>query len=148
MFRRRTFLLFATGACALSALAQQIEPGTLVISRPWSRPTVQGMPMGVAYLSITNNGKTADVLTGASSPAAARVEIHQTTFADGMARMRSVTDVTIAPGATVKFEPGGIHLMLVDLKAPLETGKPVPLELHFRSAGKISVVLNVEAQQK
>jgi len=146
MFNRFILLLAAGVLGAAPAVAHQYELGTLVIGHPWSRPTAPGMPMGVAYLSITNNGKTADALVAASSPAAARVEFHKTTLADGMARMRPLTEIAIAPGATVKVEPGGIHLMLVDLKAPLEPGKSVSLVLEFRVAGKITVELSVEAR--
>lgn len=102
--------------------------------------------MGAAYLSITNNGKVAEALLAASSPVAARVEFHQTTIVDGMARMRPLSEVEIAPGATVRIAPGGIHLMLVDLKAPLTPGTTVPLTLEFRVAGRITVELNVEAR--
>jgi copper(I)-binding protein len=142
MFRRFVLLV----AMALPATAHQYQLGSLVIGHPWSRPTAPGMPMGVAYLSITNNGKDADVLIAASTPLAARVEMHQTTIADGMARMRPLGEIAIAPGTTVKIEPGGIHLMLVDLKTPLETGKQVPLELTFRRAGKVTVQLSIEAR--
>jgi len=83
------------GSHGAPAVAHQYELGTLVIGHPWSRPTAPGMPMGVAYLSITNNGKTADALVAASSPAAARVEFHKTTLADGMARMRPLTEIAI-----------------------------------------------------
>src|SRR4029077_15207155 len=116
------------------------------IRHPWSRPTAPGMPMGVAYFTITNHGNAPDVLVGASTPVAASVQMHQTTIAEGMARMRPLSEIVIAAGATVRIEPGGIHLMLADLKAPLEIGKPVPLELQFRVAGNITVQLTVEAR--
>jgi copper(I)-binding protein len=129
---------------AWPAAAQQFQFGPLVIEHPWSRATASGMPMGAAYLSITNTGKAADVLLAASTPAAARVEMHQTTIVDGISRMRPLAEVAIAPGSTVKIEPGGIHLMLVDLKAPLEKDRQIPLDLTFRRAGKITVMIRVE----
>jgi iron complex outermembrane receptor protein len=144
MFRR--FIPLLAALMVAPAIAHQYELGKLVIGHPWSRPTAAGVPMGVAYLSITNNGTAPEVLTGASSPAAASVQFHQTTISEGMARMRPLTEITIAPGATVKIEPGGIHLMLVDLKAPLELGKFVPLTLVFRKAGSITVHLAIEAR--
>jgi copper(I)-binding protein len=61
--------------------------------------------------------------------------------------MRPLPEVLIAPGGTVRIEPGGIHLMLVNLKAALETGKPVPLTLEFRKAGRITVQLSVERRE-
>src|SRR3569832_1615552 len=80
-------------ALALPASAQDFQLGTLVIAHPWSRPTAPGMPMGVAYLSITNKGKDTAALIAASTPAAARVEMHRTAIADGVARMRPVESV-------------------------------------------------------
>ena len=141
MFRR--FLLLI--ALALPASAQNFQLGTLLIGHPWSRPTAAGMPMGVAYLSITNKGKDSDALIAASTPAAARVEMHRTAIADGVARMRPVESVTIAPGTTTRIEPGGIHLMLVDLKAPLQAGARIPLDLTFRTAGRVTVQVDVVA---
>ena len=132
-------------AQTLPALAGDYTLGNLTISHPWSRATAPGMPMGVAYLTITNRGKAADVLVAASTPAAAQVEIHQTTMSDGMARMRPVQEVAIAPGRTVKIEPGGIHLMLVGLKQPLSPLDTVPLTLRFRDAGEITIQLSIES---
>jgi copper(I)-binding protein len=138
--------LFAALLLAAAAAAHQYQLGTLVIDHPWSRATAPGMPMGVAYLSITNHGKDADALVGASTPAAARVEMHESSIVDGMARMRPVSEVAIAPGATVDIRPGGIHLMLVDLKSALARGTTVPLVLEFRHAGTLTVQLEVEAR--
>jgi len=140
---RRLVLLFAVALTA--GAAHQYELGTLVIEHPWSRPTAPGMPMGVAYLSIANRGKSADTLVGASSPVADKVEMHETSIVDGMARMRPLSAIDIPPGATVKIQPGGIHLMLVGLKTPLERGKTAPLVLEFRDAGRITVQLGIEA---
>jgi copper(I)-binding protein len=141
----RALALVAAAVLVAPAVGHQFELGALVIHQPWSRSTAEGMPMGVAYLSITNNGKVADALLAASSPVATRVEIHQTTIIDGVARMRPLAEVGIAAGATVKIEPGGIHLMLVDLRTPLTAGKTVPLTLDFRVAGRITVDLKIES---
>jgi len=142
--KRLCVALLAAAGLTAAAGAHEFKIGALVINHPWSRPTAAGMPMGVAYLSITNNGKTEDALIAARSPAAARVEMHETTFSDGMARMRPLQQIVIGPGQTVAIAPGGIHLMLVDLKSPLAAGTSVPLVLQFRSAGEITVQLKVE----
>jgi len=104
---RRSFAFLVAGVFALPAAAQRYELATLTITHPWSRTTAPGMPMGVAYLTITNNGKAPDALVAASTTVAARVEFHQTSFADGMARMRPLQEIVVAPGKTVKIEPGG-----------------------------------------
>jgi iron complex outermembrane recepter protein len=144
MFRR--FIPLLAAVLVTPAVAHEYQLGKLVIGHPWSRPAPAGRTMGVAYLSITNNGTEPETLTGASSPAAASVQFHQTTISEGMARMRPLTEVTIAPGQTVKVEPGAIHLMLMDLKMPLELGKSVPLLLEFRKAGSVTVQIAIEAR--
>ena len=143
--KRLCLALLAAAGLTVAAGAHEFKIGALVISHPWSRPTAAGMPMGVAYLSITNNGKTEDVLIAVSSPAAARVEMHETTLSEGMARMRPLREIVIPPGKTVRIAPGGIHLMFVDLKAPLALGATVPLTLTFRVAGKVEVASSIEA---
>jgi copper(I)-binding protein len=134
----------AAGFLALPAGAHDYAIGHLVIVHPWSRPAAAGRPVGVAYLSITNNGRGEDVLLRASTPLAAQVQLHQTTLSAGMARMRPLDELVIAPGKTLRIEPGGIHLMLIDLQAALIAGTTVPLTLEFRVAGKITVPLKIE----
>jgi len=141
---RFLFTLLAAAVMAAAANAHEYSVGNLVIGHPWSRPTVSGMPTGVAYLSITNHGAFQDTLIGASTPAADRVEFHRTSFESGMAHMRPTGTLVVGPNSTIKAEPGGIHLMLVDLKAPLVAGTMIPLVLHFQSAGEITVELKVE----
>jgi copper(I)-binding protein len=143
---RLLFALLAVSTLAAAAHAHHYSLGSLVIGHPWSRPTVSGMPTGVAYLSITNNGALEDTLVAAHSPAAARIEFHRSSFEAGMARMRPTGTLVIGPSATLTAEPGGLHLMLVDLKTPLTAGTTVPLVLQFRSAGEITVQLVVEPQ--
>ena len=60
-----------------------------------------------------------------------------------MMKMRRVEQVAIPAGAEVAFEPGGLHLMLIGLKAPLVAGKSLPLVLQFRDAGAIKVDFEV-----
>jgi len=143
----RRFIPLLLASLAATAAARQYELGTLTIVHPWTRPAPANMSMGVAYLSITNHGKDAETLSAASTPVAESVQFHQTSIVDGVARMRPLAEVVIAPGATVNIEPGGIHLMLLNLKSAIETGKTVPLTLEFRRAGKITVQLEVERRE-
>jgi iron complex outermembrane receptor protein len=141
---RHSFALVAALCLIVPAFGHEFVVGPIRIDHPWSRPAPAGMAMGVAYFTLENRGKTEDALIAASTPVAARVEFHQTTLTDGMARMRPLQQVTIGAGQTVKVEPGGIHLMLVQLNQPLLAGTQVPLTLEFRHAGKIEVKLTIE----
>lgn len=136
----------ALSAALILSAAAHAHPffvGNLVIDHLWSRPTTTGMPTGVAYLSITNKGPQEDELIAAHTPVAARVEFHRTSLEQGMARMRPAGALLVPPGSTLIAEPGGLHLMLVDLKSPLIAGTTLPLVLKFRIAGEITVSLRV-----
>jgi hypothetical protein len=88
---------------------------------------------------IDNGGTAADALLTASTPLAAKVEIHETTTSGGMTGMHPVDRLEIPAGGTVRLEPGGVHLMLMGLTGPVEPGTTVSLELRFEHAGTIVV---------
>ena len=115
----------------------------LKIEDPWARATPPGAKIGAAYMKITS--PTADKLVGASSPAAARVEMHVTEKKGDVMRMREVKAYDIPAGGSFELAPSGAHLMLVDLKAPLKQGTKVPLTLRFQKAGEVKVELQVRA---
>lgn len=128
------------------AAAQEIKIGDLLIEHPWSRATPTGAKVGAGYLVITNKGSAADKLTGGSTSAAGRLEIHEMSMKGGIMTMRPVTDgLTIEPGKSVTFAPGGYHLMFNELKAPLRRGDSVTATLEFEKAGKVDVTFDILA---
>jgi copper(I)-binding protein len=130
----------------LSAAAHDYTLGDLKIGHPWSRATPPVAKVGAGYLSILNQGGAADRLVAASSPAAGRVEIHEMRMDSGVMRMRELAQGLALPaGERVELKPGGYHLMLMDLKAPLREGADVPVTLVFERGGRIDVQLKVEA---
>lgn len=143
---RLSFALLAAMSCVAACTPEPTGAETLVIGDAWTRPTAAGMPMGVAYFTITNGTRVDDALIAASTPVAARVEMHETSIEDGMARMRPLTEIPVPAGGRVAVAPGGIHLMLVDMTQPLEAGSRVPLVLEFRIAGRLTVELSVETR--
>lgn len=109
------------------------------LSAPWTRPASAG-GMGVGYVQITNDGSEPDTLLGASSDAAERVELHETTISDdGVASMKPVSSVEIAPGNSIELKPGGLHLMLIGLKEGIKEGGSVKAKLNFKKAGAVDV---------
>lgn len=113
------------------------------IADPWARATAPGATVGAGYLLITNGTSRDDELLAVSTPVADRVELHSSSMEDGVMRMRPLATVRIPARATVRFEPGGLHLMLIGLRAPLEPGAAVPLTLNFRRAGTVRARLEV-----
>jgi copper(I)-binding protein len=115
-------------------------PGSPTVSDAWVRRSTAMDKPTAAYFVISNPGDTVDALVGASSPAAASVEIHETsTDASGMTGMHPIERIEIPAGGTVTLEPGGYHLMLMGLTGQLASGDTVELELDFEKAGAVSV---------
>lgn len=135
------FLLAA--ACLLLAASAAASGGPRV-AEAWARATPPGAATGAVYFVLTG-GDAGDRLLGASSPVAERAELHMTTMSDGMMRMRALENLRLAPGETVRFEPGGRHVMLIGLKQPLHEGDAVPLTLTFERAGTIEVQVEVRS---
>jgi len=131
---------------AVPAAAHGFKVGDLTIGHPWTRATPNGAKIGGGYLTITNNGTTADRLVGVSVSVSDRGEIHEMKMDGGVMTMRPLAQgVEIKPGETVKFEPGGYHLMFMDLKEPFKEGTMVKGQLRFEKAGKVDVEYKVDA---
>ena len=132
-------------AAAAPARAQEKKAGDLVITQPWSRATPTGAKVAGGYLTIENKGSAPDRLVGGAGDVAGKLEIHEMAMNNGVMTMRPLDKgLTIEPGKTVKLEPGGYHLMLMDLKNPLKQGEKVPLMLEFEKAGKVTLSLDVQ----
>ena len=128
-----------------SAFAQSSDYklGTIDIHAPWARASVT--KTGAAYLELANHGSAPDKLIAASTPIAAKAELHENKMENGVMEMRPVDGIDIAPGGTATLKPGGYHLMLMGLKEPLKAGGHFPLTLTFAKAGKIDIQVPVEA---
>ncbi|MBS0240771.1 MAG: copper chaperone PCu(A)C [Proteobacteria bacterium] len=127
-----------------AAIAQQHSAASgVTVASPWARATPGGSKVGVAYLEL-KGAATDDKLVGARSPAAGTVELHTHTEVGGVMKMRRVDGgIPVPAGKTVTLKPGGLHIMLLDLKAPLKEGDQVDLSLKFEKAGEITVKVPV-----
>lgn len=136
-------LLAALGA---GAQAHDYTAGALKIGHPWSRATPGGAKVAGGYLSVTNTGTEPDRLTGASFARAGRAELHSMSMEGGVMKMAPVAGgLAIKPGETLRLEPGGYHLMFLDLQSPLAKGDKVEGTLTFEKAGSVPVSFVVEA---
>ncbi len=128
------------------AAAADYTVGTLQITQPWARATPTGADNGAAYMTVTNTGKAPERLSCVSSDASAKCQIHQMTMANGVMKMREVVGgLQIKPGETVTFKPGGYHMMLVNLKAPLRQGKTVEATLKVDTGATTKVEFPIAA---
>ena len=130
---------------ALLAACDSSPKAEVEVSRAWARATAPGQETGGVFLTIRNRGGSSDRLVGGSSSAAQSVEIHTMSMDGAVMRMRRQQAVDIPARGSVELAPGGTHLMLVGLKAPLNQGKSVPVSLEFEKAGLKTVEVRVRA---
>lgn len=132
----RFALLLLSFFFALSCQAQ------MQIEKPWARATAPGAGVAGGYMLIRNQG-AADKLVSASSPAAARVELHVHINDNGVMKMREVPGYDVPAKGEFELKPGGAHLMFVDIKRPFKEGEKVPVKLKFEKAGEVSAEFHV-----
>ena len=126
-----------------SPFADETVVGEIHITGPWARASAGMTTMGAAYMTLDNKGATPDRLIEASSPVAAKTELHTHIIEGDIMRMRAVEGVDLPPGETVEFQPGGLHVMLMGLTAALQEGESFPLTLNFAEAGTTMVEVEV-----
>lgn len=157
----------------VGSVAAQSQADAVVVYNVWARPTaageggmhgmgdmsgmggsmegMEGMQHGAsstvpsaAYFVIENRGENPVVLSSVTTPVAERAEIHRTVVENNVARMEPMADgVEIAPGETFNFEPGGYHVMLLDLVQDLKAGDYFALTLTFDLPGDESMAQEV-----
>ncbi len=135
-------------AMLLLAACGQEGASEIELESAWARPTVGAAP-GAVYVTIDNKGNSPDRLTGAFTDHAAMAMVHQNEVIDGVARMRMAGEINIPAGDRVEMVPGGTHVMLEGLRAPLKTGDSFSLVLRFKESGDQTVkvaVVNPEGQ--
>lgn len=128
-----------------SAVAATSDHGMGVhVMQAWLRATPPGATVGAGYGVLHNPSDAAATLVGVESPAAARVEIHEMREVEGMMQMREVTTgLAVGPGEQLTLAPGGLHLMLIDLAAPLAEGDAVPMTFRFANGEALHLTVPV-----
>ena len=135
------FLIAAMAAAPVMASAQAPAP-QVQASNAWSRATPGGASTGAVYLTLSS--PAGDTLTGASSPVAKTASVHEMNMDGNVMRMRPVSGgLPLPAGRPVMLQPGGYHIMLEGLKAPLKQGQTVPLHLTFAKSAPVDVTATV-----
>ena len=138
----RALVLVALGASG-GVLAADLKTA-VEVSGAWIPEPPAVSRNAAAYLTVLG-GVQDDVLLSAATPAAEVVEVHETSLAGGVLRMKPVATLAVPARQRIEFAPGGLHLMLVNLRHALRYGAMVPLELEFRKAGKVRVEAEVRS---
>ncbi len=122
-------------ALLLSSCGQSGSPN-VQIENAWTRETVAGQTSTAAYLTVTNRGSADDRLVSVSAPEPAKASIHVTENSGGVSHMRQMSSGLALPaGSTIELKPGGTHVMITGLQAPLRRGETLNLRLRFEKSG-------------
>ena len=128
----------------LALLRLQDNAYGMAIRREIAESTGRDVSIGAVYATLT--AATADRLTGASTPVAASVQVHENIHDNGVVRMRELEGgLPLEPGKPVTLAPGGYHLMLIGLKQQLKPGDSFPLTLSFANEPPVTVTVPVAA---
>ena len=129
-------------AAALAALISlPAWAANISVTDAWARTTVPGQKVSGGYFQIMSDVDAR--LIGVSSAVVPRVEMHEMRMDGGVMRMRELEGLTITAGGRVVLAPGGTHLMLMGLSAPLRVGEKIPVTLRFARGGERTVIFEV-----
>lgn len=131
-------------ALLLLASCSKAGPPDVRISDGWARETVSGQTSTAAYMVLKNEGAGDDRLVSVSAPAPAMAMLHSSESSDAVARMRPMeSGLAVPSGATIELKPGGTHVMVTGLRAPLNVGDTLKLTLRFEKSGERPVDVHV-----
>ncbi len=132
-------------AAALLLSVANLHAAEVAVTDAWARATMPGQKVSGAYFRIQSDVDAK--LVGASSPAVPRVEMHEMKMDGDIMRMREVTAIELPKGRAVALEPGGYHIMLMNLPKPIAAGDVIPLSLTIEAGGKRQTV-DVQAEAR
>ena len=130
--------------CALALLATPALADTVKVDAPWVRATAPGQKVAGGFMTLTADADM--VLLGGSSPVSKHLELHYMKMENGVMEMREMKEIPLPKGKAVSLEPGGLHIMFIDLKQPIREGRKVPMTLVVKGADGKEQKLPVEAE--
>lgn len=134
LFAALLLSLVSGGASFAEGIADKVT-----VSDPYVRAVPPVVRTSAAFMQLQSSDDVERFLVDAETPAAGAVELHMHTMDDGVMRMRRIPHIHLPPGKTVALEPGGLHIMLFDLKGPLTAGEQIPITLVFEDGSRKEV---------
>jgi copper(I)-binding protein len=125
---------------AIVSLAAQALASDVMVIKPYARASATpAAKAGAVYMTIMNHGQGSDRLIAVAADVSKAAHLHESAEQDGVASMRAVDTIEIGPHSEMQLSPGGLHVMLFDLKKPLKQGAHFNLTLTFEKAGPVVV---------
>ena len=138
-------VIAVSGASMAQGVTKTVKTDAIKIENAYTRATAPGQQVAGGFMKIDNKGNVADQLLSASSPVAGEVQLHEMAMDGNVMRMRQVKDIPVPANGSVELKPGGLHLMFMNIKAPLAAGETVPVKLKFAKAGEVEIKMPVNA---
>jgi hypothetical protein len=133
-----TAVLTACGSSSDEAGSSSTSGASVTATDPWVKAVDSGMT--AAFMTITNGSDSEVVLTGASTPDSPEVQLHEMVMENGeMVMQEKKGGITIPAGGDAVLEPGGDHIMFMDVTSPIEPGDTVPVTLTFSDGSTLQV---------
>lgn len=137
-------LSLALSPLALLALAATAFASDIMVMNAEAPASLTPVSKTAAiYMILMNHGAEADVLKGLTTPVATHATPHRTINDNGVMKMRQIEKLEFGPQEMMTFAPGGNHIMLTGLMAPLKAGQTFPLVMTFEKAGDVTVTVQV-----
>lgn len=135
------------GVTLIPAIALSAQTATVTVRDVWVREAAAGRPTTAAFLVLENKGDVVRALLRGTASVGDTLELHEMKRDNGMMRMSPVARIEIPAHGEVALRPGGLHLMIFGLKAPLTVGDTVALTLTFDDGKTLSLKAPVRAMQ-
>lgn len=119
--------------------------GRLAVHDAWIRAMPPGATMAAGYATLSNDGDAPVTILTAQSDAFRSTTLHETIVSGDVSKMRETHRLVVAPGATVKLEPGGRHLMLMSPRHDVVAGDKVGVTFLLRDGKRVDTYFDVVA---
>jgi copper(I)-binding protein len=135
----RTFGLGVLLTVSAGVLAAGNAADQVAVDGAYVRAVPPGQPNSAAFMTLRNAGEADHAVVAAASQAAKVVELHTHTMVNGMMQMRRIPRIDVAATSSTELRPGGLHIMLINLRRPLRVGDTVSLTLKFADGSEKQV---------
>lgn len=120
-----------------------LAEGRLTVMDAWIRPAPAAMPMAAGYATLSNSGDAPLTVLAVQSDAFRMGALHDTVIENGVARMRKLHRLVIAPGETVELAPGGRHLMLMEAREDLPASGRIPVRFLLSDGRRVDTLFDI-----
>lgn len=134
-----TFVVVMMAACGATPESNTSGEPQIKVMESWSRPSPAMAGNGAVYMKLMNEGGADDALVSVETDVAEVVELHETKMEGDLMKMSPVAKVEIPAGGSAALEPGGLHVMLINLQQELVAGENIKLTLNFEKSEPITI---------